>query len=295
MDYPNISDTGVQLPIRPEAIAFDMDGTLLDYDGHLSQSVAKSVRLIHRSGIRVFLVTGRLQSSCRPYWEELGLDTPVATCNGAHVGFFDEEPILHMRLSERARDVILDLSERHGFYVNYYIDDFIYSLQDGPYRDLYARQYSPVLTAPDREDIVSRRLPTKCLAITSEEEQPEAMRIFAEALGNEVNVTRSNNRFIELLPPHANKGEGLRALSQWSNIPVERFIAVGDALNDLPMLQTAGFAIAFKSGDPSLAEHVDMLLPPLWEDGMEVLAKCVLGMTNSGRFFTARSNRFFEK
>ena len=294
MDCPIVSDSGVQLPIRPEGIAFDLDGTLLDYDGRLSDSVARAVQAISRAGIKIFLITGRQQGGCEEFWRQLCLDTPVATCNGAHVGFPGEEPFLHIRLGEKARDTILDLDERHSLYVNYYIDNHIYTLHDGPGRDYYSSHYSPVKIAPDREDIVFRRLPTKCLSITTEADQPRVIELFRDALGSEAVVTRSNERFIELLPPNADKAVGLRALADWGGIPVDRFIAVGDAMNDLPMLEAAGFAISFKSGDPRLAKHVDMLLPPLWEDGMDILAKCILGMTNSGRFFTPRTQRFFR-
>ena len=294
MEFPTLSDTGVQLPIHPEGIAFDLDGTLLDYDGHLSDSVARAVRLIMRAGIKVFLITGRLQNGAEKYWREMCLDTPLATCNGAYVGFPDHEPFFHIRLGEKARDIILDLEERHGLYVNYYIDNLVYAMHDGAEREWYSRQFSPVLRAVDRGDIVSRRLPTKCLCITTESEQDRVRELFSEALGELATITRSNERFIEILPPGADKGVGLKVLADWAGSPLERFIAVGDAMNDLPMLQTAGFAIGFKSGDPRLVEHVDMLLPPLWEDGMEILAKCILGMTNSGRFLTSRSRRFFR-
>lgn len=295
MEFPCISDSGIQLPIHPEGIAFDLDGTLLDYDGHLSDSVARSVQFIHQSGIKVFLVTGRTGIACQQYWEKLGLDTPVATCNGAQVGFFGEEPFHHIRLSQKARDIIMQVETENNLYVNYYFDDGVYSVTDGPDRDFYSHQFVMVQLANSREDIVAMGLPTKCLCITSEEEQPRLMQLFSQALGDEALVTRSNNRFIELLPPGADKAVGLSALSRWSGIPLERFIAVGDAMNDVPMLQAAGFAIGFKSGDPRLADFVDMLLPPLWEDGMEILAKCVLGMTGSGRFLTPRSSRFFKK
>lgn len=295
MDYPNFSDSGIQLPIRPHAIAFDLDGTLLDYDGHMSDTVARSVRLISQSGIKVFLVTGRLQGGAEEYWKELGLSTPIAACNGAYIGFPGQEPFLHIRLSEKARNTMLDLERRHNLYVNYYIDNHVYAMHEGAERDWYSRQFSPVKKAVDAEDITSRRLPTKCLCITAESEQDKIMKMFSDAIGREATVTRSNDRFIEIVPPTANKGVGLKALADWGSMPMEGFIAVGDAMNDLPMLQEAGFAISFKSGDPRLVEHVDMLLPPLWEDGMDIFAKCVLGMTSSGRFMTERSTRFFRK
>ncbi len=294
MDLPQFSDTGVQLPIHPLGIAFDMDGTLLDYDGHLSESVARAVRLITKTGIRVFIVSGRLQSGSEKYWEELELDTPIVSCNGAYIGFPGEQPLHHLRLDAACRDIIMEAEKEFGLYVNYCIDNAVYSLTDGPDRDMYSAHYSFVALAPDREDIRSRNNPTKCLCITAEADQARILAMFKERLGDNVVLTRSNNRFIEIMPLGADKGEGLRFVAEWASIPMDRFIAVGDALNDLPMLREAGFAISFKSGDPRLAEYVDMLLPPLWEDGIDVLAKYVLGMTNSGRFLTPRSSRFFR-
>jgi Cof subfamily protein (haloacid dehalogenase superfamily) len=295
MPNPDVSDSGIPLPIRPGGIAFDLDGTLLDYDGRLDESVARSVRLIARAGIKVFLVTGRQLSSCRRFWRELELSTPLATCNGAWVGFPDREPFLHLRLSPSAREAVLRLEGEYDLYINHYIDDRVYTLKDAPEREWYSRRFSGVEKLPDRDDPILRRLPTKCLAIVPEDERARFFGIFTAALRNLAVVTSSNNRFIEILPLEADKAVGLRALAAWGKIPLESFIAVGDAMNDLPMLKAAGFSISFKSGDPGLADQVDMLLPPLWGDGIEILARCVLGLSDSGRFLTSRSRRFFKK
>lgn len=295
MDFPAYSDTGILLPIRPRAIAFDMDGTLLDYDGHLSESVVRSIRLIASAGIKVFLLSGRLEAGCETYWRQLELDTPIGSCNGARIGFPGETPLVDHRLSEAARNIVLDIDKRNDLYINYYIDNAAYSLHDSPERDYYSRQFSPVALAPNPEDIAALPLPSKCLCITPEDDLAVNSALFAEALGDLATITASNTQFIEIIPPSANKGEGIGELARWSGILVEEFIAVGDAMNDLPMLEKAGFAITFKSGDPRLQPHVDMVLPPLWEDGMDILAKCVLGLTNSGRFLTPRSTRFFTK
>lgn len=295
MDFPSASDSGIQLPFQARAVAFDMDGTLLDYDGRLSDSVVRAVQLIARTGIRVFLISGRLESGCAGYWERLGLDTPISSCNGARIAFPGETPILDLRLSDEARKIVLDIDRKYNLYVNYYVENAVHSLHDGPERDNYSRQFSHVAVLPGPEDILALPPPSKCLCITAETEQPLYIDLLTRALDDIATVTTSNERFIEIIPPAANKGNALAELARWSGIPVDRFIAVGDGMNDKPMLERAGFAISFKSGDPRLADLVDMLLPPLWEDGMEILAKCILGLTNSGRFLTQRSSRFFKK
>ncbi len=289
------TDTGVKLPIRPKAIAFDLDGTLLDYEGNLTPGVENTIKLMAASGLKVFLVTGRLQPSCEVFWRKFGLDTPMATCNGAQVGFPDTPPLFHRQLSEKARSIIMELEAKHHLYVNYYVDNVVYSVSDKPERMWYSEHFSPVLLAESQNRIRAMSLPTKCLCIVEEKDNAAVTALFSSALGSEADLTESNSRFIEILPPGANKAEGLRQLVKWSGIPIEEFVAVGDGLNDLPMLQAAGFSITFKSGDSRLVDYVDMVLPPLWQDGMDLLARVVLGMTDSGRFLTSRSQRFFRK
>lgn len=295
MEFPTLSDTGIPLPIAAKAIAFDLDGTLLDYDGHMADSVARAVRVIRQAGFRVFIISGRLLNGCEKYWRELELNTPVASCNGAYIGFPGERPFFHKRLNAEARDAILAYDTKYNQYFNYCIDNRVYALHDGAERDYYSRFFSFVTLAETPEKIAAMPLPTKCLCVTPEREQQRIMNELDEILGGKAVLTRSTNYFIEILPLDANKGVGLEKLAEWAELTPEEFIAVGDAANDIPMLEKAGFSIGFKSGDPKLADSVDMLLPPLWEDGMEILAKCVLGMTNSGRFLTPRSSRFFKK
>lgn len=54
----------------------------------------------------------------------------------------------------------------------------------------------------------------------------------------------SERTSLELTPIGVDKGNGLRKLCEEIHIPLEQVIAVGDAPNDLAVLQTAGLALA---------------------------------------------------
>ncbi|MDT7604339.1 MAG: hypothetical protein QOF61_2336, partial [Acidobacteriota bacterium] len=69
------------MPIR--LIALDLDGTLLDSRGHVSERNRRAMMEARGRGIGVALVTGRRFRDARPLALELGLDLPVVAHNGA--------------------------------------------------------------------------------------------------------------------------------------------------------------------------------------------------------------------
>ncbi len=57
-------------------------------------------------------------------------------------------------------------------------------------------------------------------------------------------LTQSSVNNIEIMPANVNKGTGLRDLAERFNIKPENILAMGDQLNDLPMLAYAGISVA---------------------------------------------------
>ena len=70
---------------RFQAIALDMDGTLLTRDHKISSATRAALAQARAHGIKVLLVTGRHFMTARPFHHELALDTPLICSNGAYL------------------------------------------------------------------------------------------------------------------------------------------------------------------------------------------------------------------
>ena len=64
-------------------VALDIDGTLLNSKGEISERNLAALTAVRREGVRIALVTGRRFRSARPLVEELGLSVPLISHNGA--------------------------------------------------------------------------------------------------------------------------------------------------------------------------------------------------------------------
>lgn len=72
----------------------------------------------------------------------------------------------------------------------------------------------------------------------------------------------------ELINKSYNKGTAVLRLSGYLGIPAENTIAFGDSMNDLEMLQTAGYSVCMSNGSRQLKQAADMVCPPVNKDGL---------------------------
>jgi HAD superfamily hydrolase (TIGR01484 family) len=97
---------------RYRILALDVDGTLLDADGHLRPRTADAVARAARAGIRPVLCTGRRYRRARAVTEQLGLDAPIVCNSGAIV----KDPASHATLWRADFDAALAGAVRDLFH-----------------------------------------------------------------------------------------------------------------------------------------------------------------------------------
>ena len=76
-----------------------------------------------------------------------------------------------------------------------------------------------------------------------------------------VSLVRSDPDLIQIMHPGVNKGTALKAVAEIYGVPMHEVMAIGDAANDIPMLDTAGVAVAMDNAPPEVRNLAHWVAP----------------------------------
>ena len=94
--------------------------------------------------------------------------------------------------------------------------------------------------------------PNKILAMVEETDNERVRKALEEVGFAGCEVTKSSAFLVEVCPEDYTKGTAIEYLSDYFGIPIEKTVAVGDQINDLSMILTAGVGIAVKNAEELL-------------------------------------------
>ena len=87
--------------------------------------------------------------------------------------------------------------------------------------------------------------------------------------GKNLLVNTSKKFIIEIVPKGINKGFAVEALGKRLNVAREEIIAIGDSMNDVPMLQYAGLGIVVGDGTEDAKKYADVIAPNCGDDAIK--------------------------
>jgi Cof subfamily protein (haloacid dehalogenase superfamily) len=264
-------------PIR--LVALDLDGTLIGEDLVLRPRVREAIAAAQSRGVAVTIVTGRMFAAARPFARALDVQGPIVCYQGAAI--FDAPTGAVLRETPVHRDVTRDTlqwAHDHGVHAQCYADDKLYVDEINRFSKRYTdlARVEPVVVPSLREAFAER--PTIKIVTVDDPDRADAhLAALRELLGERAYLTRSHKDFVEVVDPAVNKGEALAFVAQRHGIPLDATLAVGDAWNDVPLLDAAAVGVAMGSGPPELLARADHVVADVAHDGVaEALERYVL-------------------
>jgi Cof subfamily protein (haloacid dehalogenase superfamily) len=236
------------------------------------------VRAAQAQGVRVCLATGRIWLSARQYFERLGADPPAILYNGGLVYDFRTDTVLRRTNLDyaHARAVLEILREFPEVQPHLYAGDRVYTGRANELTDRYRRKDS--IRVEEVGDLVAflPRDPMKILIVGA---RPDLERAVARirTLPMPINTVFSEETYLEILPVGSSKGVALEFVAAQLEVPLSQVIAVGDNLNDLEMLRTAGLGVAMGNAPEAVRAAADLVTRTNDEEGLrDVIERFVL-------------------
>ncbi len=259
----------------------DFDGTLVRSDGTVSEANKNAISAYRARGGVFVVVTGRMLTSILPRLEELGLGGLAVAYQGSMIADVRTGEVL--RCGTFSRDHALraiSYLEKRGYHVHVYTAYTFYSNMDDEALHIYERICGVKgEIEPHLSDMVSAKSldVVKILVMVAPEER-EALRIrLTEEFGDDYFVTSSSDALVEIMPKGENKAAAVDFLSEYYHVPREKIAAIGDQLNDLPMLERAGGRFAVSNAEAALKENATVVCS-CEEDGVaEAILKYAMG------------------
>lgn len=239
-------------------IVSDFDGTLVNLDGSIPAINKKAIEEYTKNGGVFAISTGRLPSGILSRARELGLKGVVSCCQGAIIMDIEKgTPLVQGTIPHKITLAICKKMEELGVHYHVYdLWDYYCNVDDewlGYYEKIVQSSAVKILDRPLSEYIAEKGLCAyKVLAMVSPEENARILQALSDMQFEGCYVTKSADFLVEVCNASYSKGTAVEYLAKHYGVPIEKTIGIGDQLNDLPMLQTAGLGIAVKNADKKL-------------------------------------------
>jgi hypothetical protein len=237
----------------------DFDGTLAASDNTVSQINKNAIARYLQAGGIFAVCTGRSLDSALPRAREAGLTQGLLIAfQGATIADIATGKLLKDDCfpPERALKAIRAM-EKRNLHVHVYTVEGFYSNMQDDLLALYEKMCgvtAEVVTKEPLSDFVKNRALriVKVLAMVQPPQRHALREELARELSGDYFVTCSSEWLVEIMPAGQNKGAAVDFLSEYYKIPKEKIAAIGDQLNDLPMLEHAGGKFAVQNGQEEL-------------------------------------------
>ena len=283
-------------------VAVDLDGTLLNQYGDVTENTKRVIKNVMRKGTQVVLASGRSIDSIQNISNEIGASRYIVAGNGAVLYDIEEQKNLYENYIpiEKAKKII-DICEENSIFYNIYTNKKIVT-KNLRYNVLY--YYKENLKKADRkktnidivdsiQDYVKNMRDEKIMKIFICDETAAVfnsiMKKFEEVPNVEtLDVSHMSRKVInqgteevsieyyytEISLSNVDKWTAIEYLIEKLGIKKEEVIAIGDNMNDKKMIENAGLGIVMKGSTPTVIKVADEIAQSNNEDGaIKILQK----------------------
>ena len=276
-------------------VAIDLDGTMLNQYGIITEKTKKAIKKVQDKGVEVMIASGRAITSVKRFSKEINSKKYFISGTGAITYDIENNKILYENILKKQKALqIIKICEENSIYYNVYTETGIIA-KNLNYNTLY--YYKDNLTKPDDnrthinivEDVYNYidERNEKILKIMICDEHRAVFNSIVRKLKEipdieVLDVSHMSRKIIkqgteeialeyfytEVSAKNVDKWNALEEIIKLMNITKEEVVAIGDNANDLKMIKNAGLGIAMGESAPYIRQTADMVALSNEEDGV---------------------------
>lgn len=285
-------------------VAIDIDGTLLNDYGEITQRTKEVLLRAQEMGVVVVLASGRITSSTLLYAKNIGLNKYVVAGNGSVIHDIAEDKDIYTDcIGDRSVENVIRICKENSISFNVYtLEDILtekieynvlfYNSQN---RELPDVKKNKIVLCSNLEDEIKRKIHNNVSKITICDKDKSIFNSIIRKLREiktiqVLDVSHASHKIIsvgsekvnvkyyytEVSKPNVDKWNSIKHIANILNIKDEEIIAIGDNANDILMAQNAGLGAIMSNAADVYKQKADYIAPSNNDDGVaDVLEKFI--------------------
>lgn len=275
--------------------AIDLDGTMLNQYGLVTQRTKEAIKNAQESGIEVVIASGRPTDSVKTIAQEINSNKYFISGNGAIIYDITNDEIIYENTLKKQKVLdIIKICEENSIYYNIYTEKEILakSLQcnvlyyykenlnkdeknktqinivENIYNYISNRDEKVVkITICDNHQVIFNSIMRKLKEI-SEIEVLEVSHMSRKIIKQGTEDVPIEYFYTEISAKNVDKWNAIEFLKEKMKIEKNEIIAIGDNMNDKTMIENAGLGIAMGESTPVIKEIADVVTDTNCNDGV---------------------------
>ena len=277
-------------------IAIDLDGTLLNSYGQISEKNRLALKQAQKQGAKIVLASGRSTNSVKNIANDLGNNKYIICGNGSLIYDLQKEEIIYDKFIEKKKALqIINICEQNTIYYNVYTENMVIAktlsnnvmfyhqenankpdskktkinLVENIYEYVQNLENENILkfTISDTSSIIFNSIIRKLREIKNIDvlDVAHMSRKIIKAGTEEVSL---EYYYTEITSKDVDKWNAIEWLAKELDIKKEEIMAIGDNVNDKLMIENAGLGVAMGNSAPYIKEIADKVVSNNNEDGV---------------------------
>ena len=286
-------------------VAIDLDGTMLNHYGEISERTKETVTKCIEKGIEIVLASGRPIDSMKTIAEELGMQGYFIAGNGALVYDIQKNEVIYKNCIKKEKVLeIINICEENSIAYNIYTEKVILT-PNLKFNVLYyykenlekeEERKTNISIVENMYEYVSQMKEENFLKITICDENSSIFHSITKKIKeiNEIEVLDIEHMsrkiikqgteeipveyfYTEISANDVDKWNAIEFLIKRLDIQADEVIAIGDNINDKKMIENAGMGVAMKDSTPEVINIAKEITDTNDHDGVaKVLEKYIL-------------------